>query len=94
MKLSDEEYSSVRLYILRKLTIHGYIGARHTSIDNLQKGLPGKLRGEARGVAKDLIKEGLLLIHPTSYGDQVALNPRAMDRIKELLKADDSSLKL
>lgn len=90
MKLSDDEYRSIKLYILRKLASHGYIGARHTSIDNLPKGLPGRLRGEAKDVAKDLIKEKLLLSHPTSYGIQVALNPRMMDEIKKMLESDRS----
>ena len=90
MKLSDDEYGSTKLYILRKLASHGYIGARHTSIDNLPKGLPGRLRSEAKGVARDLITEGLLLSHPTSYGIQVALNPRMMDEIKKMLEQDHS----
>jgi hypothetical protein len=92
VKLSDDEYRSIRLYMLRKLASHGYIGARHTSIDNLPKGLPGRLRGEAKDVAKDMIKEGLVLSHPTSYGVQVALNPRMMDDIKKLLESDDKKV--
>jgi hypothetical protein len=85
MKVSNNEYNAVRLKILRKLLMHGVVGAKHTSPDNLQKGLPGHLLGVAKEVAKDLIKEGILLSHPTSYGTQVSLNPDRLAEIKSAL---------
>ncbi len=87
MKISDYDYNSIKRFILRKLMIHNIWGGKHTSPDNLQKGLPGHLRGAAKEVVGDMIKEGLLLSHPTSYGTQVALNPRMASKIKEILGA-------
>jgi hypothetical protein len=86
MKLSDEDYNKIKLHILRKLVVHTTWGGKHTSFDNLQKGLPNELRGSCREVANDLIKEGILLSHPTSYGLQVSLNPRRAEEIKNILR--------
>ena len=80
----------LKAQILKKLRRHGYWGGRHTAFDELQKGLPSHLRGEASDVAEELIKEDLLLDKPTGYGRHVSLNPRRksdIDRIiKEVLK--------
>jgi len=88
MKVSDEVYINVRIFILRKLVNHSIWGAKHTSYDNLQKGLPKDLRHTAKEAADKLIKERLLLSHPTSYGLQVSLNPSTAKEIKELLNLD------
>ncbi len=85
MKLSAEDLAGIRSHILRKLAIHNVWGAKHTSLDELHKGLPQHLRGAAKDVAGALIKEGLLLSHPTSYGLQVSLNPRRADDIRAAL---------
>jgi hypothetical protein len=85
MKVSDEVYRNVRVFILRKLVNHSIWGAKHTSYDNLQKGLPKDFRHIAKEVADRLIKERFLLSHPTSYGLQVSLNPLMAREIKELL---------
>ncbi len=42
---------------------------------------PEHLRGEAKEVGHDLIKSGLLLSKPTSYGLEVSLNPKRKDEI-------------
>lgn len=88
MKISDLDYINIKEFILRRLVMHNVWGGKHTSPDNLQKGLPGHLRGAAKEVVADMIKEGLLLSHPTSYGMQVSLNPRMAKKIKEILKLD------
>ena len=85
MKLSNEDTLKIRLHILRKLAIHNVWGAKHTSFDELQKGLPQHLRGAAKDVAEMLIKDGMLLSHPTSYVLQVSLNPRRAEDIKAAL---------
>ncbi len=87
MKISDSDYNNIKKFILRKLTIHNVWGGKHTSPDNLQKGLPKHLRGAAKEVVSGMIKDGLLLSHPTSYGMQVSLNPRMAAKIKEILSS-------
>ncbi len=76
----------IKKAILKKLFRHNIWGAKHTSIDNLQKGFPSHLKGEAKIAAKELIKEELILIKPTSYGEEVSLNPRKKEEIYALLE--------
>lgn len=71
--------------ILRKLFYHGKWGGCHTSFDNLPKGFPGELGKDVKSVAKDLIKKGILLSKPTSYGVEVSLNPEKKKKIEILL---------
>jgi hypothetical protein len=85
MKLSSESYSKIRTVILRKLVMHNIWGAKHTNYEFVQKGLPKELRGFAKDVADDLIKNGILLSHPTSYGMQISLNPDRAKEIKAIL---------
>ncbi len=73
--------------ILHKLDRKGKWGPVHTSFDNLPKGLPSDQRGEAKAVAKELIKEGLILEKPTSYGIEVSLNLKRRAEIQEIIDA-------
>lgn len=73
----------IKKFIIKKLFQHGYWGKRHTSINNLPKGLPGHVKGYAKKVVKDLIKEKILLAKPTSYGLEVSLNH---EKKKEIMK--------
>ncbi len=75
------EEEQIKGFIIKKLFQHGYLGGRHTSIDNLPKGLPSHIRGDAKKVTKELIKLEILIVKPTSYGVQVSLNPRKKDEI-------------
>jgi len=75
----------IKRAILAKMLRHGYIGARHTSIDNLPKGFPKHQRREVVKAARKLIKEGLLIAKPTRYGLEVSLNPRRLKEITELI---------
>ena len=85
MKLSSEQYLKIKTVILRKLIIHNIWGAKHTNYEFVQKGLPKELRGFAKDVADGLIKNGILLSHPTSYGMQISLNPEKAKEIKAAL---------
>jgi hypothetical protein len=76
--LSDDE---VKASILFKLHRRGNWGASHTSFDNLRKGFKDADLGKHGGkriekLARELIRRGWILSHPTSYGLQVSLNPR------------------
>lgn len=71
--------------ILAKMLRHGYIGGKHTSEDNIPKGLPKHIRGEIKKALKNLIREGYIIPKITSYGTEVSLNPRRIVEIKEIL---------
>jgi hypothetical protein len=71
--------------ILAKMLRHGYIGGKHTSEDNIPKGLPKHIRGEIKKALKNLIREGYIIPKITSYGTEVSLNPRRIAEIREIL---------
>lgn len=75
----------LRLTILEKFYRAGIIGGRHTHIESAARGLPKHLKGEAMKAVKELIKEGFVLSHPTSYGTQIALNPNRIAEIRKLI---------
>lgn len=72
--------------ILKKLKRRGKWSGSHTSFDLLTKGIPKHLRGEAKEVATELIKDGLLLSKPTSYGLEVSLNPERKEEIDRIIQ--------
>jgi len=72
--------------ILAKLYRHGYIGGRHTSVDNIPKGFPKHVYGKVKKVAKDLMKQNLIMVKPTAYGLQVSLNPHKMVEIERIIR--------
>ncbi|RLI27748.1 hypothetical protein DRO58_03645 [Candidatus Bathyarchaeota archaeon] len=71
--------------ILEKMFYDRLIGARHTSADNIPKGFPKHLRGEARKALRSLIRKGLVVAKPTSYGLEVSLNPKRLEEIIEII---------
>jgi len=72
--------------ILTKFHRHGYIGGKHTSIDNVPKGFPKHLYGKVKKATKELIKQNLIIIKPTAYGLQVSLNSHKMDEIEKIIR--------
>lgn len=72
-------------FIVKKLFHHGYIGGKHTDIENLKKGLPSHVKGNIKKTAQELIKEDILISKPTSYGLHVSLNPRKKEKIEKYL---------
>ena len=79
-ELTDE---GIKSHILFKLHWKKYWGGRHTALESVKKGIPKHLGGRYIDIAKELIKEGLLLSKPTSYGLQISLNPRLREVIIE-----------
>ena len=61
---------------------------KHTSINNLQKGLSNELRSsrEVKKVIEELLKEQFLLSKPTNYGLEVSLNIKKKKEIEELVE--------
>jgi len=78
--------------ILHKLVRHGLFEHSHTAIENLSKGFPSEMRGKAKEMADELIKEGILHLKKTSYGKQISINlarkDKIMDYIDEFLKME------
>jgi len=68
------------LYHLRRKKV---IGGVHTHFDTVTKGFPAHLGKDIKKIAKELIKQRLILEKPTSYGLQVSLNK---ERLKEIEK--------
>lgn len=75
---TDEE---IKGKILHKLTRLGKFSHSHTSIDNLPKGFPPEIRKRVKDMAKELKKEGILFRKPTSYGEEVSINPQFKEKI-------------
>ncbi|MBI2147543.1 hypothetical protein HYU19_03630 [Candidatus Woesearchaeota archaeon] len=79
------EQEQLKGFIVKKLFHHGYIGGRHTDIENLKKGLPSHVKGDTKEAAKELIKEEILVLKPASYGLHVSLNPHKREEIQKYL---------
>lgn len=71
--------------ILRKLLYDNRIGAKHISLENLKTGFPSHLKGDIDKKLKKLVKENLVLKHPTSHGPQFAINPHRIHDILGIL---------
>ncbi|MDE1842462.1 MAG: hypothetical protein KGH95_02305 [Thaumarchaeota archaeon] len=78
-------YDDVSKTILRKLLYDNRIGAKHILLENLKTGFPSHLKGDIDKKLKKLVKENLILKHPTSYGPQYALNPQKVQEIINIL---------
>jgi|TARA_Y100000310_G_scaffold345826_1_gene470641 hypothetical protein len=77
--------------ILHKLTRKGKFEHSHTALDNLPKGFPPDLKGQAKEMSHELIKENILYLKKTSYGKQVSINLEKKDQI---MKYIDEFLKM
>lgn len=77
--------NDLKLTILERLYRAGYIGGRHTGIENAAKSLPKHEAGGAKQAVKELIKEGYIVPKPTSYGMHIALNPKRIAEIRKLI---------
>jgi hypothetical protein len=62
------------------------IGGRHTSIDNLRKGVPPHFQRNINGAIKDLVKWGFIVKKTTSYGMQVSLNVNMIPEVERILE--------
>ncbi len=80
-----EEKEAIRKDLLRKLYKKRMFQHKHTSFDNLSKGFPSHLGREVKKVAEELIREGILLTKPTSYGLEVSLNSQKLKEIEEII---------
>jgi hypothetical protein len=72
--------------ILAKMYRHGYIGGKHTSEDNIPKGLPKHVHGEVKKTLKNLIRQGYIIPKITSYGLELSLNSARIGEIRQILE--------
>lgn len=83
MQFDDKEkIKATLLYHLRRKKV---IGGVHTHFDTLKRGFPSHLGKDVDKAAKELIKRGLIITKPTSYGLQVSLNKEKLKEIEEFI---------
>jgi len=85
MKLEEGKYTKARiLWALAKKRkwLHS-----HTPLTNMIKWVYVKNDGRViRKLIKELRREGMVIIKPTHYGEEISLNPYQSERIKALIK--------
>jgi hypothetical protein len=64
------------------------VGGRHISLEDLRTGCPSHERSNVEKTLKKLVKENLVVQHPTSYGMQYALNPQRIGEIMKILNIE------
>ena len=84
--LATRVLEPIEKFILEKMFRLGCIGGKHTSEDNIPKGLPKNLHGDAKKALKNLIRQGYVIPKTTSYGLQVSLNSKRIAEIKQILE--------
>lgn len=82
MEFDKEKIKTTILYHLRRKKV---IGGVHTHFDTLRRGFPSHLGKDVKKIAKDLIKQGLIITKPTTYGLQVYLNKNRLKEIEEFI---------
>jgi hypothetical protein len=77
---------SFTIGVLRKMYFYGYIGGKHTSIDNLQKSFPKHERGDVKEAVRNLIKLNLIIMKSTGYGQHCSLDAKMILEIERLIE--------
>jgi len=84
MNFDDEDkIKATILYHLRKKKV---IGGVHTPFDTVIRGFPSHLGKDIKKIAQQLIKQGLILTKPASYGLQISLNKERIIEIEIYIK--------
>lgn len=86
--LTEEQILATILFKLHK---RGNWGASHTAFENIKKGFNDRDFGKHGAktvdkIARELIRDGLIISKPTHYGMQVSLNPRQSEKIIYIMK--------
>ncbi len=82
MEFNEEKIKATILYHLRRKKVMGGV---HTHFDALRRGFPSHLGKDIKKIAKDLIKQGLILTKPITYGLQVYLNKERLNEIEDFI---------
>ncbi|MBI4451673.1 hypothetical protein HY642_06885 [Candidatus Woesearchaeota archaeon] len=76
----------IKAIILRKMFDRRIIGEKHTAFEHVMSGIPRHLAGDAKEAAIQLIRQGFIIVKPTSYGLQISLNPERMAEIRNIIE--------
>lgn len=82
--MNEEE--KLKATILFKLVRKRKWGESHIPLDKAKRLVPSHLRGDAERTIRSLIKEGLIFIKPTHYGEEISLNPNQSETIYSIVK--------
>lgn len=81
--MDDNTIKATILYHLRRKKV---IGGVHTHFDLVKKGFPSHIGKEVNDIAKQLIKDGFLILKPTAYGLQISLNKEKLEEIDSFIE--------
>jgi len=79
-------FNETDIALLRKLYHYGYIGHRHTEVNNALKGFPRDRGREVKKSLRKLVRLGLIIQYPSAGEIHVSLNPRRISEIREIIK--------
>jgi len=80
------EEEKLKATILFKLIRKRKWGGSHMPLDRVKRLVPSHLRGNAEEIIRDLIREGLALVKPTHYGEELSLNPNQAEAVYSIVK--------
>ena len=78
MATDDDKIKATILYHLRRKKA---LGGVHVPFDTVTSGFPSHLGKDVKKICHDMIKEGLIITKPTSYGLQISLNKERLAEI-------------
>lgn len=85
-KLSKLDYIKIRKNILKRLYSNQAFSKGHLLYERLTSGIPSHLKGFAKDILEELVKEELVIFYGrTKYGDAYQLNIKKLKEIEELI---------
>lgn len=87
--MADPFYDKIKLHILKKLFDMRCWMGKHTSIHNMQKGLPSHAR-DSKTISKiinELASEEWIFTKPTHYGLELSLNIKKKKEIEDYIES-------
>lgn len=88
--MKEEFYDAIKVYIVKKLfDLHCWVH-KHTSVNNIPKGLPSHARDSKiiKKIVDELIRKEWILAKPTFYGLELSLNIKKKKEIEEFIEKD------
>lgn len=85
-KLSKQDYQRIKKNILKRLYSNQAFSKGHLLYERLTSGIPPHLKGYAKDVIDELVKEELVLLYgKTKHGDAYQLNIKKLKEIEEVI---------